>query len=73
MDPGEQLFKAARDVDPGRRLWNAAQDGDLETARRLVEGGANVNWEHPDAVRATLTRLDGGVGGGCCEAGVNGC
>ena len=37
-------------MDPGALLWNATRNGDLEEARRLVEGGANVNWE--DWVRA---------------------
>ena len=32
-------------MDPGQQLYYTARDGDLEEARRLVEGGANVNWE----------------------------
>ena len=32
-------------MDPGEQLWEAAYNGDLEEARGLVEGGANVNYE----------------------------
>ena len=37
-------------MDPGEQLWHATMDGDLDEARRLVEGGVNVNWV--GAVRA---------------------
>ena len=34
-------------MDPGEQLWDAVVNVDLEEARRLVEGGANVNWVGP--------------------------